>query len=98
MCQTRTPAALGASRSQCHNTRSFERPKHESAPDTHHRVPAMRRLVLCISPEARPVTTSVDNLRQIPLFSRLSDGDLQFLATKVDEINVPAGTALITEG
>jgi len=74
----------------------------ELAPDNFHSkrdaTPAMRRLVLCISPEARPVTTSVDNLRQIPLFSRLSDGDLQFLATKVDEINVPAGTALITEG
>jgi CRP-like cAMP-binding protein len=44
------------------------------------------------------VTTSVDNLREIPLFSRLSDGHLQFLATKMDEIIVPAGTALITEG
>ena len=42
--------------------------------------------------------TSVDNLQKIPLFSRLSDGDLQFLATKMDEIVVPAGTALITEG
>ena len=44
------------------------------------------------------MTTSVDNLRKIPLFSRLSDGDLQFLATKMDELVVPAGTALITEG
>ncbi len=44
------------------------------------------------------MTTSVDNLRKIPLFSRLSDGDLQFLATKMDEIIVPAGSALITEG
>ena len=43
------------------------------------------------------MTTSVDNLRKIPLFSRLSDGDLQFLATKMNEIIVPAGTALITE-
>jgi len=55
-------------------------------------------MVWCIRPEARPVTTSVDNLRKIPLFSRLSDGDLQFLATKMDEIIVPAGSALITEG
>ena len=44
------------------------------------------------------MTTSVDDLRKIPLFSRLSDVDLQFLATKMDEIVVPAGTALITEG
>jgi len=44
------------------------------------------------------VTIRVDDLRNIPLFSRLSSVDLQFLATKLDEINVPAGTALITEG
>jgi CRP-like cAMP-binding protein len=44
------------------------------------------------------VTTSVDDLRKLPLFSRLSDVDLQFLATKMDEIIAPAGTALITEG
>jgi CRP-like cAMP-binding protein len=44
------------------------------------------------------VTTSVDDLRRVPLFSRLSDVDLQFLATKMDEVVVPAGTALITEG
>jgi CRP-like cAMP-binding protein len=44
------------------------------------------------------VTTSVDDLRKIPLFSRLSDADLKFLAAKVDELIVPAGTALITEG
>ena len=42
--------------------------------------------------------TSVDDLRQIPLFSRLSDADLQFLATKMDDLVAPAGTALITEG
>ena len=44
------------------------------------------------------MTTSVDDLRKIPLFSRLSDAELQFLATKMDEISAPAGTALITEG
>src|SRR5262249_22781807 len=43
-------------------------------------------------------TTRVDDLQKIPLFSRLSSVDLQFLATKMDEISVPAGTALITEG
>ncbi len=44
------------------------------------------------------MTTRADDLRQIPLFSRLSADDLQFLATNMDEIGVPAGTALITEG
>jgi CRP/FNR family transcriptional regulator, cyclic AMP receptor protein len=44
------------------------------------------------------VIGSVDGLRNIPLFSRLSDVDLQFLATKMDEISFPPGTALITEG
>jgi cAMP-dependent protein kinase regulator len=44
------------------------------------------------------VTTRVDDLRKIPLFSHLSNVDLQFLATKMDEISVPAGTSLITEG
>jgi CRP-like cAMP-binding protein len=43
-------------------------------------------------------TTRVEELGQIPLFSRLSSADLQFLATKMEEIRVPAGTALITEG
>lgn len=44
------------------------------------------------------MTTRADDLRKIPLFSRLSSVDLQFLATNMDEIRVPAGTALITEG
>jgi CRP-like cAMP-binding protein len=44
------------------------------------------------------VATRLDDLRKIPLFSRLSSADLQFLATKMGEISFPAGTALITEG
>ena len=44
------------------------------------------------------MTPSVDDLRKIPLFSRLSAVDLQFLATKMDAVNVPAGTTLVTEG
>ena len=44
------------------------------------------------------MTPRVDDLRTIPLFSRLSRVDLEFLALKMDEIMVPAGTALITEG
>jgi CRP-like cAMP-binding protein len=46
----------------------------------------------------RAVTTRVDDLGRIPLFSRLSRADLQFLSTNMDEIDVAAGTALITEG
>jgi CRP-like cAMP-binding protein len=45
-----------------------------------------------------PLTTRVDDLRKFPLFRRLSGIDLQFLATKMNEIRVPAGTALISEG
>ena len=44
------------------------------------------------------MTIGVDDLGNFPLFSRLSSVDLEFLATKMDEIEVPAGTALITEG
>ena len=44
------------------------------------------------------MTTSVDDLRKIPLFAHLSSVNLEFLATKMDEMSVPAGTALITEG
>jgi CRP-like cAMP-binding protein len=47
----------------------------------------------------RPVTTArADELEKIPLFSRLSSTDLQFLATKMEEIRVAAGITLITEG
>ena len=44
------------------------------------------------------MTPRVDDLREIPLFARLSSVNLEFLATKMDEMSVPAGTALITEG
>ena len=44
------------------------------------------------------MTTRVDELRKIPLFSRLSSVDLEFLAARMDEIEVPAGSVLITEG
>jgi CRP-like cAMP-binding protein len=46
----------------------------------------------------RAVTTRVEDLERLPLFSRLSRADLQFLSTKMDEINVAAGVTLITEG
>src|SRR5512132_3251548 len=67
-------------------------------PPPRHRGPATRCVVRCAPPEEPAVATSVDNLRTLPLFARLSDADLQFLATKMDEISVPAGSALITEG
>jgi CRP-like cAMP-binding protein len=44
------------------------------------------------------VATSAHDLRTIPLFSRLSAAELHFLATKMDDLTAPAGTALITEG
>src|SRR5262245_23394786 len=40
----------------------------------------------------------VDQLKAIPLFSGLADADLQFLAAQMDEVSVPTGTLLITEG
>jgi CRP-like cAMP-binding protein len=44
------------------------------------------------------MATRVDQLETIPLFSGLAHADLQFLAGQMDEISVPAGTVLITEG
>ena len=40
----------------------------------------------------------VDQLKAIPLFSGLAHADLQFLAGQMDEVSIPAGTVLITEG
>jgi CRP-like cAMP-binding protein len=42
--------------------------------------------------------TRADELRGIQLFSGLSSADLQAAASNLDEVSVPAGTALITEG
>jgi CRP/FNR family cyclic AMP-dependent transcriptional regulator len=39
----------------------------------------------------------VDQLRAIPLFTGLADADLHFLAGEMDEVEIPAGTVLITE-
>jgi CRP-like cAMP-binding protein len=39
----------------------------------------------------------VDQVRAIPLFSGLADADLQFLAGQIDEVEIQAGTVLITE-
>lgn len=42
--------------------------------------------------------TKIEVLRQVPLFSGLSRGDLRLVASVADEIVVPAGTALTLEG
>ena len=44
------------------------------------------------------MATRVDQLQAIPLFSGLAPADLQFLAGQMDEVSIPAGTVLITEG
>jgi CRP-like cAMP-binding protein len=40
----------------------------------------------------------VEELRRMPLFSGLSSADLQSLASNLDEVSLPAGTPIITEG
>jgi CRP-like cAMP-binding protein len=44
------------------------------------------------------VAIHVDQLKAIPLFAGLAHADLQFLAGQLDEVSIPAGTVLITEG
>ena len=44
------------------------------------------------------MATRVDQLTTIPLFSGLAHADLQFLAGQMDEVRIPAGAVLITEG
>ena len=44
------------------------------------------------------MATRVDQLQEIPLFSGLAHADLQFLADQMDEVSIPAGTVMITEG
>ena len=44
------------------------------------------------------MATHVDQLKGIPLFAGLAHADLQFLAGQMDEVSIPAGTVVITEG
>jgi CRP-like cAMP-binding protein len=44
------------------------------------------------------MATRVDLLKAIPLFSGLAHADVQFLAEQMDEVSIPAGTVMITEG
>ena len=40
----------------------------------------------------------IEHLRRIPLFSKLSRKQLAFVASRVDEVEVPVGKTLITQG
>jgi CRP-like cAMP-binding protein len=40
----------------------------------------------------------VDRLRSVPLFSSCTDKELTFIASRVDEVDVPAGTTLCKKG
>ena len=42
--------------------------------------------------------TKVDRLAQVPLFARCSKRDLEFLASRVDEVSLKPGHTLIREG
>lgn len=42
--------------------------------------------------------SKVDRLAKVPLFANAGKRELQFLASKVDEVSLPAGKTLITEG
>ena len=42
--------------------------------------------------------SKVDALGQVPLFSGCSRKELEFLVTRTDEVNVPAGQTLIKQG
>jgi CRP-like cAMP-binding protein len=44
------------------------------------------------------MATRVDQLQAIPLFTGLPLTDLQFLADRMDEVSIPAGTVIVTEG
>jgi CRP-like cAMP-binding protein len=44
------------------------------------------------------MATRVDQLKAVPLFAGLAHADLEFLAGQMDEVSIPAGTVLITEG
>jgi len=44
------------------------------------------------------MATRVDQLKAIPLFSGLAQADLEFVADRMEEVSIPAGTVMITEG
>ena len=42
--------------------------------------------------------SKVDRLKAVPLFSRCSKRDLEFLSSRMDEISLPADRTLLTQG
>lgn len=42
--------------------------------------------------------SKLDRLAKVPLFAKLGKRDLQHLASECDEVSIPAGKTLITEG
>ena len=44
------------------------------------------------------MATRVDQLKAIPLFSGLAQADLEFVADRMEEVSIPPGTVMITEG
>jgi CRP-like cAMP-binding protein len=44
------------------------------------------------------VIVFIDHLQQVPLFSACSRKDLQLVAKRAEEVRVPTGKALVTEG
>ncbi|TMG41228.1 MAG: cyclic nucleotide-binding domain-containing protein [Chloroflexi bacterium] len=40
----------------------------------------------------------VDRLKAVPLFSHCSKHELEFLSTRMDEVSLPAGRTLLTQG
>src|SRR5438477_12603677 len=44
------------------------------------------------------ITTKVDALSRVPLFANSTRADLEFLATRIDEVDVEAGRTLIRQG
>lgn len=40
----------------------------------------------------------IERLRRVPLFSQLSREQLAFVASRIDEVEVPAGKTLVTQG
>jgi CRP/FNR family transcriptional regulator, cyclic AMP receptor protein len=43
-------------------------------------------------------TKRAEQLKRVPLFSHCSSRDLDFIATRLDEVSLPAGKTLIVEG
>jgi CRP/FNR family cyclic AMP-dependent transcriptional regulator len=47
---------------------------------------------------AASMPSKVDRLKAVPLFSHCSKRELEFLATRMDEVSLPAGRTLLVKG